>query len=694
MRPEILFPLFAALNSLKGVGPRIATLLEKATGPHVVDLLWHLPREIVDRRERPSVADAVPGKIMTLTVQVGRHEAPSDRRRPYRIHTSDKTGPLILIFFRGDRKYLEQMLPEGSTRIVSGKLDLYNGIKQMAHPDHIQPVEKAEEIPLVEPVYPLTQGITPKVLSKAVTSALDRAPSLPEWLDPAYQERSGWPDWRQALLSAHAPTGAADLSPMAKIRQRLAYDELLANQLALSLVRMRAKRQGGQEIKGDGRLREQIRAALPFALTASQEGALAEIYADMAAPRRMLRLLQGDVGSGKTVVALMAMLNAVEAGGQAAIMAPTEILARQHFETIAPLAATIGLKCVIITGRDKGAVRKEALLALAEGKAPLAIGTHALFQDDVAFRDLKLAIIDEQHRFGVHQRLTLGAKGQATDMLVMTATPIPRTLTMTAYGDLDSSRLTDKPPGRKPIQTVVISENRLPEVVDSLSRKLREGAKIYWVCPLVEESETSDLSDAEGRYADLCHSFGEDKVALVHGRMKGKEKDAAMSRFVDGPADILVATTVIEVGVNVPAATVMVIEQAERFGLAQLHQLRGRIGRGDAASTCILVRAEQLSETARERLRTMAETEDGFLIAEKDLELRGAGEVLGTKQSGLPEFRLADIALHGELMRIAHDDAKLILERDPGLESDRGKALRLLLYLFERDAAIANLKSG
>lgn len=694
MRPEILFPLFAALNSLKGVGPRIATLLEKATGPHVVDLLWHLPREIVDRRERPSVFDAVPGKIVTLTVQIGRHEAPSDRRRPYRIHTADSTGPLILIFFRGDRKYLEQMLPEGSTRVVSGKLDLYNGIKQMAHPDHIQPVEKLDEIPLVEPVYPLTQGITPKVLSKAVGAALARAPDLPEWLDPAHKERSGWPDWRPALQAAHQPTGPADLSPMAKIRQRLAYDELLANQLALSLVRMRAKRQGGQEIKGDGSLREKIRTALPFSLTNSQESALAEIYADMAAPRRMLRLLQGDVGSGKTVVALMAMLNAVETGGQAAIMAPTEILARQHFETIAPLAAAIGLKCVILTGRDKGVTRKEALLDLAEGNAPLAIGTHALFQEDVAFRDLKLAIIDEQHRFGVHQRLTLGAKGQATDVLVMTATPIPRTLTMTAYGDLDSSRLTDKPPGRKPIQTVVVSENRLPEVVNGLSRKLQEGAKIYWVCPLVEESETSDLSDAEGRYVDLCHSFGKERVALVHGRMKGKEKDAAMSRFIDGSADILVATTVIEVGVNVPAATVMVIEQAERFGLAQLHQLRGRIGRGDAASTCILVRAEQLSETARERLRTMAETEDGFVIAEKDLELRGAGEVLGTKQSGLPEFRLADIALHGELMRIAHDDAKLILERDPGLETDRGKALRLLLYLFERDAAIANLKSG
>jgi ATP-dependent DNA helicase RecG len=414
----------------------------------------------------------------------------------------------------------------------------------------------------------------------------------------------------------------------------------------------------------------------------------------MAAPRRMLRLLQGDVGSGKTVVALMAMLNAVECGGQAALMAPTEILARQHHETIAPLAASIGLKAVVLTGRDKGAARRDILAALAEGRAPLAVGTHALFQDDVAFRDLKLAIVDEQHRFGVHQRMTMASKGARADMLVMTATPIPRTLTMTAYGDLDVSRLVDKPPGRKPIKTVVIAETRRHEVIDALTRKLAEGAKIYWVCPLVEESETSDMANAEGRYADLRHAFGEDRVALVHGRMKGKEKDAAMAKFVDGPADILVATTVIEVGVNVPAATVMVIEQAERFGLAQLHQLRGRIGRGDVASTCLLVRSERLSDTARERLRTMTETEDGFLIAEKDLELRGAGEILGTKQSGLPDFRLADIAVHGDLMRVAHDDARLILERDPDLENERGKTLRLLLYLFERDAAIANLKSG
>lgn len=694
MRPDILFPLFAPLQSLSGLGPRLAARLDKSVGAHVVDLLWHLPRDLIDRRLLPSIGSVEAGRTGTVKVRVTRHEPPRDRRRPYRVQVQDDGSAMTLIFFRGDKTYLERVLPIGAEVIISGRIELYGGMKQMAHPDHILPVSEAASLPEMEPVYPLTQGITPKVLQKAIRGALKAAPDLPEWLDAAYRNQTGWPAWRDALLNVHEPGATGDLSPLAAARQRLAYDELLANQLALSILRRRAKARGGEAIRGDGRLRKLVIDALPFELTGSQKEALTEIESDMAAPTRMLRLLQGDVGSGKTVVALMAMLNAVECGGQAALMAPTEILARQHFETIEPLARAAGIRATVLTGRDKGTGRKAALLGLAEGSISIAIGTHALFQEDVAFRDLKLAVVDEQHRFGVHQRLTFGAKGDKTDMLVMTATPIPRTLTMTAYGDLDSSRLTDKPPGRKPIKTVVISQSRTGEVVEGLKRKLADGAKIYWVCPLVEESEVMDLSDAETRHADLARTFGEEKVALVHGRMKGKEKDAAMARFVDGPADILVATTVIEVGVNVPAATIMVIEQAERFGLAQLHQLRGRIGRGSDASTCILLRSDTVHETARERLRTMAETEDGFVIAEKDLELRGAGEILGTRQSGLPTFRLADIALHQELMRVAHDDAKLILEKDPNLSGPRGRNLRILLYLFERDTAALNLKSG
>ncbi len=694
MRPEILFPLFSPLESLKGVGARIAGLLEKTAGPKVVDLLWHLPREVIDRSQEPTVAEALPDRIATLTVTVDRHEPPPDKRRPYRVLVRDETGFLTLIFFHADKRYVGNILPEGARVAVSGRVELYRDRKQIVHPDFIVPAERRAEIPAVEPVYPLTAGLTGKSVHKAVSQALERAPELPEWLDPSYVKREGWPAWRDALAAAHAPSSEGALSPLSKPRQRLAFDELLANQLALAITRRKAKRQAGRRIEGDKRLRRAALKALPFELTGSQIEALKEIGADMAADQRMLRLLQGDVGSGKTVVALMAMLNAVECGGQAGLMAPTEILARQHFETIQPLAEAAGVRAAILTGRDKGKARKAILEALAGGETALIVGTHALFQDDVAFHDLMLAVVDEQHRFGVHQRLNLAAKGKGVDMLVMTATPIPRTLMMSAYGDLDSSRLTDKPPGRKPVKTVVIAAPRIEEVVAGIERQMASGAKVYWVCPLVEESETNDMAAAEQRYADLRGRFGEERVALVHGRMKGPEKDAAMARFAEGPAQILVATTVIEVGVNVPEATVMVIEHAERFGLAQLHQLRGRIGRGEQASTCILMRAEHLTETARERLKTLSETEDGFVIAEKDLELRGAGEILGTRQSGLPVFRLADIALHGELMKAAHDDARLILERDPELEGERGKRLRTLLYLFERDAAIATLRSG
>jgi ATP-dependent DNA helicase RecG len=481
---------------------------------------------------------------------------------------------------------------------------------------------------------------------------------------------------------------------MAQNRQRLAFDELLASQLALAITRAKAKKLPGRAIAGDKRIRALAMKALPFKLTGSQVNALKEIGADMASTSRMLRLLQGDVGSGKTVVALFAMLNAIECGGQAALLAPTEILARQHFETIEPLAKAAGIRIAVLTGRDKGKTRKALLADLEAGDIQILIGTHAIFQDDVAFKDLMLAVIDEQHRFGVHQRLALAGKGRGVDMLVMTATPIPRTLMLSAYGDLDVSRLPDKPPGRKPVDTRLVPNGRLDDVADGIGRAIKSGAKVYWVCPLVEDSEILDLAAATERYEDLKHRFGEDVVALVHGKMKAKEKDAAMARFIDGPARILVATTVIEVGVNVPEATVMVIEHAERFGLAQLHQLRGRIGRGEAASTCLLVYGANLTETAERRLKTMRQTEDGFVIAEEDLRLRGAGELLGTRQSGLPVFKLADLAVHGELLATARDDARLIIERDPDLSGERGKALRVLLYLFERDAAVATLRSG
>jgi len=693
VRPEILFPLFAPVSALPKLGEKLAAKVERLAGPHVVDLLWHLPTGLVDRRFSPRIAEAPAGRVATIRARVDAHVPPVVPRRPYRVRLTDETGILELTFFHGQAGWLQKQLPVGRQVVVSGTVELFNDQPKMVHPDLILPADQADAAAVVEPVYPLTDGIGNKQVRGWVAAALERAPDLPEWLDEPLKAREGWTGWRAAVAAIHAPQGEAEVQPDAPARRRLAYDELLANQLALALVRRSQRSPRGRAVAGDGRLSAKVRAALPFALTGAQERSLAEIRADQADETRMLRLLQGDVGSGKTVVALLAMLNAVEAGHQAALMAPTEILARQHLETIAPLAAAAGVEVALLTGREKGKARQAVLDRLAAGDLPMVVGTHALFQDAVAFADLALAVVDEQHRFGVHQRLQLSAKGRAVDVLVMTATPIPRTLALTAYGDMDGSRLDEKPPGRKPVQTVTVASDRLDEVVAAVRRKAAEGERVYWVCPLVDESEAVDLAAATERHAHLRDALGP-RVGLVHGRMKGPDKDAAMAAFSEGRIDVLVATTVIEVGVNVPEATVMVVEHAERFGLAQLHQLRGRVGRGDRPSTCLLLYDPPLGETAKARLRILRETEDGFRIAEEDLRLRGAGEVLGTRQSGLPEFRVADLAAHADLLPVARDDARYVLERDPELEGQRGRALRVLLYLFERDAAVRYLRSG
>ncbi len=708
MRPEILNRYFASASALKGIGAKVEKLLAGLVRPQsadpgahhlparLVDMLFHLPSGVIDRRNRPSITNLPQQGIVTIEATIGRHRSPPrhNKRVPYRVDVYDDTGSLPLVFFRSHGPYLEKLLPEGETRYISGKIEWYGGTPQIVHPDHVLTAEQFAEMPLLEPVYPLTAGVSGKMLGKAIRQALSEVPVLPEWQDRHWVEQRKLPSFQEALAELHVPESVEVLDPGNPARQRLAYDELLANQLALALVRRHMKRASGRSLKGDRSRQDAIAAALPFSLTPAQTQAVAEIVADMAAPARMLRLLQGDVGSGKTVVGLLAMAAAAEAGTQSALMVPTDILARQHIATIEPLARAAGLRAEVLTGRDKNSQRTDKLAALASGEIDILIGTHALFQEGVEFRDLGLVIIDEQHRFGVHQRLALQAKaGRASDLLVMTATPIPRTLALTAYGDMDVSRLTGKPAGRQPVETRVMPLDRLDDVVSGLARAVDQGKRAYWVCPLVEESEQISSTAAEARYASLRQVFG-NRVGLVHGRMKPAEKDAVMDAFKAGGISVLVATTVIEVGVDVPEATIMVIENAERFGLAQLHQLRGRVGRGSDASSCLLLYDGPLGETAAARLKIMRETEDGFVIAEEDLRLRGSGEVLGTRQSGTATFRLASLADHGELLQAARDDVRLVLETDSGLKSSRGEALRTLLYLFERDDAIRLLAAG
>ncbi|MFG1358107.1 ATP-dependent DNA helicase RecG [Xanthobacter pseudotagetidis] len=696
MRPAALDPLFAPLTSLDGIGPKtirpFARLLGRET-PRVVDLLFHMPSGFVDRRARPTIAAARDGEDVTLEVRVDGHQPPPQgSRAPHRTFVSDASGDLVVVHFKADPARIAHMLPEGATRWLCGKIERYDGLRQMVHPDRVLDAAGLARLPPVEQIYPLVEGLHAGHLRRAMAAALGRVPDLAEWL-PSVSPGSGLPSFREALERLHRPQSPADAQPTGLPWRRLALDELLAHQMSLALARAREIKAGGRATAGDGRIAARIRAALPFTLTGAQEAALAAIAADLAAPTRMLRLIQGDVGSGKTVVALLAAAIALEAGRQAAIMAPTEILARQHLETIAPLAAAAGIPVALLTGREKGRARAEILAGLAEGRTGLVVGTHALIQDDVAFADLALAVVDEQHRFGVEQRLALARKGEAVDMLVMTATPIPRTLVLTLFGDMEASELREKPPGRQEIDTRAVPLDRLDEVVEAVGRAMASGARAYWICPLVEETDTSDLAAATERFEALKARFG-GKVDLVHGRMSGAAKDAAMARFAAGETQLLIATTVVEVGVNVPEATIMVIEHAERFGLAQLHQLRGRVGRGDKPSTCLLLYRAPLGETAKARLAILRESQDGFRIAEEDLRLRGEGDVLGTRQSGMPGFRIARLDVHSADMETARRLAATLVRQDPDLTAPVADGLRTLLYLHERDAAMRLLGAG
>jgi ATP-dependent DNA helicase RecG len=699
MRPALLNPLFTPVTSLAGVGPKqdklFRYLLDRTETPRLVDLLLHLPASVIDRRARPKIRDAVPGTVVTLEVTVDRHRPTQGRnaRAPHLVYASDETGDVVLTYFRAQPGYVEKLLPVGAKRYVSGTLQMFDGTPQIVHPDRVVDEAGFAKLSGIDPVYPLTEGLALGSLRRAMAQALQKLPDLPEWLSPEVIRRCKFPDIAEALNRVHMPVEITDILPDGPFWSRLAFDELLAGQLALALVRAQLRRPAGDRNAGDGHLRNRIIDALPYSLTPSQRQAAAAITDDLRQPVRMLRLLQGDVGSGKTVVALLAAAAVAEVGSQAALMAPTEILARQHIKTIAPLAERAGLRVEILTGREKGKERRDILARLAAGEIDFLVGTHALIQDDVVFKALALAVVDEQHRFGVRERLALTAKGCHVDVLVLSATPIPRTLVLTYFGDMDVSELREKPAGRQPIDTRAVPNSRLNEVVDAVGRALSAGKLVYWICPLVEESETVELTDAEARFDSLKARFG-DKVGLVHGKMRGPEKDRVMAQFSAGEIGLLVATTVVEVGVDVPAATIMVIENAERFGLAQLHQLRGRIGRGSEASTCLLLYKEPLNEMSTARLKVIRETTDGFRIAEEDLKLRGEGDVLGVRQSGLPGYRIARSDVHAQLITQARDEALRIMKDNPKLSGARGEALRCLLYLFERDEALPLIGAG
>jgi len=693
-RPEILFPLFADIKGLDGVGPRSAENLAKMDVEKPRDLLFTLPHNLIDRKLITSINQAELPSVVTVEVIIGLHHPNTVKGRPYRVSVDDAKASFQLVFFHARADWVRKNLPTGTRRVVSGKIEIFDGVAQMVHPDHILRPDEAGQIPAFEPVYPLSAGLTQKTIFRATDALLHRLPHLEEWIEPTLKAKHGWPDWDTALEAAHRPDSMAAIWPNAKARERLAYDEVLAHQLTLALARSRIRRAPGLASIGTGGLQRKVLKNIPYHLTTAQSRAITEITADMAEPRRMNRLLQGDVGSGKTLVALMSMLVAVESGGQAVMMAPTEILARQHLDSLRPLAAPAGITLEILTGRDKGREREAKLAALLAGDIQILLGTHAVFQKDVVFQDLRLAIIDEQHRFGVRQRMDLGRKGRAVDVLVMTATPIPRSLALANYGDMDVSVLDEKPPGRQAITTSVLPLGRVDAVIAHLKSAIAEGRQAYWVCPLVNESETVDWTAAAERFQTLRLALGDAAVGLIHGQMPTAEKDAAMARFVAGKTKVLVATTVIEVGVDVANASIMVIEQAEHFGLAQLHQLRGRVGRGRAVSSCLLLYSPPLSAAAERRLNVMRETEDGFLLAEEDLKLRGAGDVLGVQQSGVPKFRIADIETQPDLLQMAQDDARLLLATDPDLISARGAAARVLLYLMDQDQGIRMISVG
>ena len=681
MRPKLLAPLFVPVENFNGIGPKLSSWIKNLCGPYALDVLWHMPTGI-NHRPLLKTKPILP-QLGTLFLEITAHKVPRSRKLPCVISGTSTLGIVEIVFFHYHPSLLAKKLAIGKKVWISGKFSYEQDTIKVSHPDYIE--DDLSKIPQNEVIYPLKAGANGKVIRKIIEQIIPILPNLPEEIDPIILKQHGWPSWQQAVKIMHSPQTQEDLALQQLARQRLAFDELLSNQIALHLTRRHNHQKPGQSLP----FKNQINLNLPFDLTSAQKKCLQEIRNDLASNECMIRLLQGDVGSGKTVVALLAALQAIENNTQTAFLAPTDILARQHFEKIKNLCQTLPIEIQLLTSHEKGKKRQEILSDLTQGRIDLLIGTHAILEQNVTFKKLSFAIIDEQHRFGVKQRLSLANKEQGTNLLFMTATPIPRTLALTAYGDMDISVLNEKPKGRQPIDTRVIP---LSQVETIISRLKSLSSQIYWVCPLVEESEESDLMAAQKRFQNLQKIYGE-KVGLIHGKMKPEEKKQAMDRFISGDTKILVSTTVIEVGVDVPSAATMIVEHAERFGLASLHQLRGRVGRGQDKAICLLLHG-RLSETGHKRLKILRDFDDGFKIAEADLHLRGAGEILGLRQSGLPLFHMANIEEHTDLLTLANQQAQKILTQDPYLTTPHGQAVKNMLYLFQKDTVINLLNAG
>ena len=695
--------LFFKLDLIPVIGAKrkafFTRLLDSET---LFDLLSHLPTNILQRTTMAQLSSTYNNQLVTGRFKVEAHFPNSRRGMPYRIvgDLLESDESLELVFFNPYASFLERSARQGSTIVVSGKLTvakLHGADRyQIVHPDHMGALDTFNAWIGVERVYPLTAGLTQGIVRSAIDFVLAKLTDVDEWIAPETVERFHFPSWKTAFLDVHAPQSVLDLSPQTHARRRLAYDELFAKQLAQHYFHgLAIKRVQAPVFVHHSKLLDNLLKSLPFQLTGDQKRAIDEIIYDIMQVTPMHRLLQGDVGSGKTLVALAAALVAIENGYQVALLAPTDILVRQHFSTIQNFLAGMPVRLGLLTGRDK--ILKE----IQNHEIDLIVGTHALIQSDVTYAKLGFSIVDEQHRFGVKQRLELTQKASQAHLLSMTATPIPRTLLLANYGEMSVSLLKEKPPGRKEIETRTISLDRLNDVVEFIAKVMAQGEKVFWVCPLIEESEKLDLAAATDRFADLEKHFG-DKAILTHGKQKPQEKEDAMHRFAKGDATLLVSTTVIEVGVDVPEATVMIVEHAERFGLAQLHQLRGRIGRGKLDGTCLLLYGDNLSFVARQRLQMMKKTNDGFELAEADLRLRGGGETLGLRHSGLPKFKFVDFAsedpevyqCYQNLYEVANEDAKALLAEDPTLTSERGEAARLLLRLFNLDEAERLKRAG